>query len=65
MTKPLAWPLDANVVSEMMRPRPEPRVAGFLDSITDEGIGPDSIIVIAAEVPQCYGRCEVVVDRPV
>ena len=44
--------VDANVVSEMMRPRPEPRVAGFRDSIADEGIGSDSIIVVAAEVPQ-------------
>ena len=30
MTPPLAWLLDANVVSEMMRPTPEPRVAAFL-----------------------------------
>ena len=26
MTAPLAWLIDVNVVSEMMRPRPEPRV---------------------------------------
>ncbi len=37
MTVPLAWLIDANVVSEMMRPRPEPRVASFLDSIAEEG----------------------------
>ena len=45
MTEPLEWLLDANVVSEMMRPRPEPRVATFLDSIADEGIGLASITV--------------------
>ena len=33
MTAPLAWLIDANVISEMMRPQPEPRVAAFLDSI--------------------------------
>ena len=45
MTVPLAWLIDTNVVSEMMRPRPEPRVAGFLDSIADEGLGLASITV--------------------
>lgn len=45
MTAPLAWLIDANVVSEMMRPRPEPRVAAFLDSIESEGIGLASITV--------------------
>ena len=39
MTTSLAWLIDANVVSEMMRPRPEPRVVTFLDSIADEGLG--------------------------
>ena len=39
MTDRLAWLLDANIVSEMMRPRPEPRVAAFHDSIAEEGIG--------------------------
>ena len=34
MTAPLAWLIDVNVASEMMRPRPEPRVASFPDSIT-------------------------------
>ena len=38
MTERLAWLLDANVVSEMMRPRPEPRVAAFLDSIAEESV---------------------------
>ena len=47
MTERLAWLLDANVVSEMMRPRPEPRVAAFLDSIAEEGIGLASITVWA------------------
>ena len=45
MTERLAWLLDANVVSEMMRPRPEPRVAAFHDSIAEEGIGLASITV--------------------
>ena len=45
MTAPLAWLIDTNVVSEMMRPRPEPRVGAFLDSIADEGIGLVSITV--------------------
>ena len=45
MTERLAWLLDANIVSEMMRPRPEPRVAAFLDSIAEEGIHLASITV--------------------
>ncbi len=45
MTAPLAWLIDTNVVSEMMRPRPEPRVAAFLDAIEDEGIGLAAITV--------------------
>ncbi len=39
MTAPLAWLIDTNVVSEMMWARPEPRVAAYLDSIADDGIG--------------------------
>ncbi len=45
MTAPLAWLIDTNVVSEMMRPRPEPRVATYLDSIAEEGLGLASITV--------------------
>ena len=45
MTAPLKWLLDTNVVSEMMRPRPEPQVATFLDSIADEGLGLASVTV--------------------
>ena len=45
MTAPLAWLVDTNVVSEMMRPRPEPRVAALLDAIEAEGIGLASITV--------------------
>ena len=45
MTAPLAWLIDTNVVSEMMRPKPEPRVAAYLDSIADEGLGLVSITV--------------------
>ncbi len=35
----LAWLAGTNVVSEMMRPRPEPRAVAFLDSIVAEGMG--------------------------
>ena len=45
MTTPLAWLIDTNVISEMMRPRPEPRVAAFLDSFADEGLGLASVTV--------------------
>ena len=45
MTAPLSWLIDTNVVSEMMRPRPEPRVASFMDSIADQGLGLASITV--------------------
>ncbi|MDE0192029.1 MAG: PIN domain-containing protein [Gammaproteobacteria bacterium] len=33
----VAWLVDANVVSEMMRPEPDDRVADFLDQIAEEG----------------------------
>ncbi len=39
MTAPTSWLLDTNILSEMMRPNPEPRVANFLDEITPQGIG--------------------------
>lgn len=42
---PVAWILDTNVVSEMMRPYPEPRVAWFLDAIAHEGIGISTITI--------------------
>jgi len=45
MTAPLAWLIDTNVVSEMMRAQPEPRVAAFLDAIEADGIGLASITV--------------------
>ncbi len=45
MTAPLAWLIDTNVVSEMMRPWPQPRVAAFLDSIADEGLGLASVTI--------------------
>ena len=45
MTTTTAWLLDTNVISEMMRPRPEPRVAAFLDFIADEGLGVASVSV--------------------
>ena len=45
MNPPIAWLLDTNVVSEMMRPQPEPRVSAFLDSIAPEGMGLSPITV--------------------
>ena len=54
MTPRLAWLIDTNVISEMMRPRPEPRVAAFLDSIADDGLGLASIT--AWEVLDGIGR---------
>ena len=45
MIPSVAWLLDTNVVSEMMRLNPEPRVAGFLDRIAGEGIGLAAITV--------------------
>ena len=45
MTAPVAWLIDTNVVSELMRPRPAPRVAFFLDSIAEEGLGIATITV--------------------
>lgn len=51
-----AWILDANVVSEMMRPAPEPRVARFLDGIAAEGIGLS--VVTVWEVLNGIGRLE-------
>ena len=45
MTSPIAWLIDTNVVSEMMRREPEPSVAAYLDSIAGEGLGLASITV--------------------
>ena len=45
MRQPLRWLLDTNVVSEMMRPAPDPRVAGFLDGIWAQGVGLASVTV--------------------
>lgn len=56
MTAPLAWLIDTNVVSEMMRPQPSPRVAAFLDSIADDGIGLAAVTVW--EVLDGIGRLE-------
>jgi predicted nucleic acid-binding protein len=41
----VAYLLDANVVSEMMRPIPEPRVAAVLDRIDEGAIGLASITI--------------------
>ena len=43
MNTPLSWLLDADMVSEMIRPFPEPRVAAFLDGVAGEGICLSSI----------------------
>ncbi len=39
MTAPTSWLLDTSILSEMMRPNPQPRIADFLDEIAPEGIG--------------------------
>ena len=60
MTTRLAWPIVANILSEMMRPRPEPRVAAFLDSIAGDGLGIASVTVweiLAAIGRHAPGRC--------
>ena len=41
----MSWLLDTNVVSEMMRPHPEPRVARFLDGIATHGLHVSAITV--------------------
>lgn len=45
MREALAYLLDANVVSEMMRRKPEPRVAAFLDAVVGEGLALASVTV--------------------
>lgn len=54
MNAPSAYLLDANVISEMMRPAPEPRVAEFLNRTAREGLGVASITVW--EIPNGLGR---------
>ena len=56
MRTPIVWLLDTNVVSEMMRPRPERRVERFLDRIAGQGIGLASITVW--EILNGIGRIE-------
>ena len=51
-----AWLLDGNVVSEMMRPVPEPKVARFLDGIAAEGICLSAVTVW--EVLNSIGRLD-------
>ena len=41
----MAWLLDTNVISEMMRPHPEPRVARFLDRVANERLHLSAITV--------------------
>lgn len=45
MTAPIGFVIDANVVSEMMRPVPASNVPAFLDSIADKGLGLASITI--------------------
>ncbi len=45
MNDRVEWLIDTNVISEMMRLRPEPRVAAFLDSIAEDGLGLASVTV--------------------
>ena len=51
-----AWLLDTNVLSEMMRPLPEPRVTRFLDRIASDGIGLSAVTIW--EVLNGIGRLE-------
>ena len=45
MSPSVAYLLDTNVVSEMMRPNPDPRVAACIDGIAARGVGLASITV--------------------
>lgn len=45
MIEPIGYLLDANVVSEMMRPTPEPHVARVLDGLDTDGVGLATITV--------------------
>lgn len=45
MTAQPAWLIDTKMVSEIMRPRPEPRVSAFVDSIVDAGLRLASVVV--------------------
>ena len=45
MSNGAAYLLDANVVSEMMRSSPEPRVATFLDAVAEDGLALASITI--------------------
>ena len=54
MTAPLAWPMDTNIVSEVMRPRCRPQVTTILESIADEGLGLPSVTIW--EVQDGIGR---------
>ena len=56
MNAPSAYLLDANVISEMTRPTPEPRVAEFLNRTAREGLGVASITVW--EILNGLGRLE-------
>ena len=56
MTISVAWLLDANVVSEMMRPYPDPAVAEYLDRIAEEGMGLASVTV--REILNGIGRLD-------
>lgn len=56
MNAPSAYLLDANVISEMMRPTPEPRVAEFLNRTARESLGVASITVW--EILNGLGRLE-------
>ncbi|MYD78360.1 MAG: type II toxin-antitoxin system VapC family toxin [Gammaproteobacteria bacterium] len=45
MSAPTSWILDTNILSEMMRPIPEARVASFLYVFTPDGISLDASTV--------------------
>ena len=55
----MSWLLDTNVISEMMRPHPEPRVARFLDRIASQGLHVSAVTV--REIHNGIGQLD---DRP-
>ena len=56
MTGPVVWLLDTNVVSEMMRPNPDPRVTAFLDANPREEMAIS--VVTVWEIEKGVGRVD-------
>ena len=56
MNNTIVWLLDTNVVSEMMRPNPDPRVAAFLDANPREEMA--TSVVTVWEIEKGVGRVD-------